>query len=293
MGDASTTLSVLVHDFACSPSVTGLCAGYEDGTWRLEHLARSIVKAIPEFALTYSELQHLDGDTAVEMLGRAVRSLYSTDKYEKRGEFGEVLLHLVLREVFSTIPAISKIYFQDNDNHVVKGFDAVHVVASSDDLELWLGEVKFYDNRSSAVSAVKAELHQHTDGNYLRREFAAITGKIDPAWPHGDRLKLLLHENTSLDDVFDRIVIPVLLTYDSPVVADRIVQLSTATDRGKSTASRYAEDFEKEIRDGLSTFAEGIPTGVLIRLILVPLHQKKALVTELHTRLKSIQRATQ
>lgn len=286
-------LQVLVHDLTEDPSITALCAGYEAGTWRSNDMARAIIEAIPDFALSHSELEGFSGTTGLAMIGRAVHSVYATEKYEKRGEFGEVLLHLVLRQVFDTLPAISKIYFKDGPNETVKGFDCVHVVDGAEGLELWLGEVKFYTDLGSAMSDVRAELHKHTDTNYLRGEFAAITSKIDAAWPHADRLKLLLKPETSLDEVFDSLTIPVLLTHESQVIADRVAELATVEDRGAATRVAYAEKFAAEARDALSRFRNNLPPGVKIRLILVPLHLKEALLNELNARLKSMQRATQ
>jgi hypothetical protein len=252
-----------------------------------------MIQAIPSFALTHSQYESFDGDTGVEMLGRAVHSVYATEKYQKRGEFGEILLHMVMRQVFATVPAVSKIYFQDNDNHVVKGFDAVHVVADEKQIELWLGEVKFYEHLGKAITDVRAELHKHTEAGYLEREFAAITAKIDPAWPHADRLKLLLHPDTTLDEVFDNLTVPVLLTYNSEVVAARVAEMNEAGGPCKDTYDAYKNTFETEIRAGLDKFAKDLPADVRVRLILVPLHDKNTLLSELHARLTSMQRATE
>lgn len=48
-------LTVVVHDLALAPPLTGLCAGYELGKWRLDALADHLLEALPEFCLTYSE----------------------------------------------------------------------------------------------------------------------------------------------------------------------------------------------------------------------------------------------
>ena len=79
---------------------------------------------------------------------QVVMSIYQSENFKSRGEFGELLLHAIIRETYNTIPAISKIYYKDGPNETVKGFDAVHVVVTDDTLELWLGEVKFYNNIS-------------------------------------------------------------------------------------------------------------------------------------------------
>jgi len=201
-----------------SPTLTALCAGYEGGRWRAKELAAHMMEWLPEFALSYQERQALRHNNTVRMLRAAAQRVYATKKFENRGEFGELLLHIAARQVFNTLPAISKIYYKDADNDTVKGFDAVHVLAAGAILELWLGEVKFYDNIARAIREVVEELGQHTTPGYLRREAAAIINKIDPQWPHADRLKKLLDPNTSLDTVFDAMCIPVLLTYNSDVL---------------------------------------------------------------------------
>ena len=108
-----------------------------------------------------------------------------------------------------------KIYYKDSHNNTVKGFDAVHVVDKGGELELWLGEVKFYEKYDQAVRDVVKELAEHTTTKFLRSEFALILNKVDANWPHADALKRLLEPKVSLDDVFARVCIPVMLTYDS------------------------------------------------------------------------------
>lgn len=136
-------LTVLVHDEEILPGLTALCAGHELGEWRAKQFADYLMKWMLEFCLSYSELEGLTPLNATELIKQAASRIYQTKKFEKRGEFGELLLHAILRQVYSTIPAVSKIYYKDSANDTVKGFDAVHVVADEDSLELWLGEAKF------------------------------------------------------------------------------------------------------------------------------------------------------
>ncbi|WP_329291378.1 DUF1837 domain-containing protein [Streptomyces pseudovenezuelae] len=288
-------LEVIVDDTSITPALSGLCAGYELGEWRSKQLSRRLFDDVVDFALSYSERAEITTETAMEMVTRAVKKVYSTDKYHRRGEFGELLLHVALREVFNTQVAVSKIYFKDASNDTVKGFDAVHVVETADDkLELWLGEVKFYNKLAPAIRDVVQELHDHVDADYLRSEFLAIEGKIDPSWKHSQTLQQMIHQNVSLDDVFDNITIPVMLTYDSRVVNERVVELAAnPTASPNDTLEAYREKFEAEVRDGWDRFvAAGLPARVRIRLILVPLHIKSVLIAALHERLKSWQQAT-
>jgi uncharacterized protein DUF1837 len=215
---------------------------------------------------------------------RAARLVYTTGKFERRGEFGELLLHIVLTQVFHTVPAISKIYYKDGPNETVKGFDAVHVVVQDTDdgdteLELWLGEVKFYDDPAGAIRDVLKELHSHAESHYLRREFAAIRNKIDDSWPHAAALRRLLDENTSLDTVFKTLCIPVLLTYDSPV-AQNI----------KEHSEQYIQEIHAEWQGHHDTLVrKGLPEHLKVHLFLIPLATKKRLVSALDKRLKAWQ----
>ncbi|KIG05322.1 hypothetical protein BurMR1_3635 [Burkholderia sp. MR1] len=171
---AGPFFKIVVNDLARTPRLTGICAGYELGAWRADQLSKLLFQSLPDFCLRYSEYHSIDAGNAAERLGEAARKIYQTDAYRNRGEFGELILHVALKKVFATLPAISKIYFKDSSNHAVKGFDAVHVVPTQAGLELWLGEVKFYQNIGKAITDVCLELDAHFEREYLRDEFLLI-----------------------------------------------------------------------------------------------------------------------
>ncbi len=271
-------LNVRICDRDISPQLVGLCVGYELGTWRAEQLAEHAMEWLPEFALTHRELEGLKSANVVRLMRRAAKNVYATEKFRRRGEFGELFLHAVIRQVFGSLPAISKIYYKSARNDTVKGFDAVHVVSNEDGLELWLGEVKFYQDISRAITDVVDELHSHTQRNYLKDEFLLISGKIDDEWPHSDALKSLLSPNTSLDDVFTKAVIPVLLTYDSECV-----------DIHNVCSADYCAQFEDEIRNHYRKFSAKDLPPVNIYLFLLPLKSKAALIEHLHQKLEAWQ----
>jgi len=135
---------IRVHDVG-NKGISGLCVGYEQGVWRENAFADYVMDWLPEFSLNSKERENLNHANAVESLRKAARLVYKTEKFKNRGEFGEIFLHAAIRSVFDSIPAISKIYYKSSHNDTVKGFDCVHVVGPVDDLELWLGEVKFYN----------------------------------------------------------------------------------------------------------------------------------------------------
>jgi len=231
---------------------------------------------LPEFSLSYTELQQVDASNMVALMRAAARSIYKSEKFQLRGEFGELFLHAAIRQIFDSVPAISKIYYKTARNDTVKGFDAVHVVAAERGLELWLGETKFYKSIDRAIRDVATELRDHTERDYLRDEFIAITNKIPPEWPHAHELKQLLDPNQSLDTIFNRVCIPVLLAYDSPCISSHTAD-----------CKQYREDFDKEVRANYQKFcSQPIPENVFIHLFLLPLETKKELIALLDAKLK-------
>lgn len=271
-------INVRVHDMGINPSVSGLCVGYELGVWRASQFASHIMEWLPEFALTYSEIEGVHSGNMIALLREAAKKVYTSEKFMKRGEFGEIFLHAAVRQIFGSLPAISKIYYKSANNETVKGFDAVHVVAGEGGLELWLGEAKFYKEINRAIRDVVEELKAHTERDYLRDEFVLIAGKIDEKWPHADELKKLLSPNTSLDCVFKQVCIPVLLTYDSTCVANH-----------NESSEEYIAAFSEEIMQHYETFSsKKLPEYIAIHLFLLPLEAKVSLITELDNKLKGL-----
>jgi hypothetical protein len=263
------------------PKMTTLCAGYERGAWRQGDLVDHLFEYLLEFALKWSQLQQINSATAVRMIQDAARRVYESAKYGGRGEFGELLLHAALRSHFNSEPAVSKLFYKTSDNDTVKGFDCVHVVAQdeTDGLELWLGEAKFYADITDAMQKAIASLEDLTETKRLKREFILIRGLVDDAWPYAKEFKALT-EGKSLDEVFDVLRIPVLLTYDSGAVNDH--------DR---VCTEYEAALREEVESIFNRFKgnKRLPKDIFIHLILVPLKDKNELNDALHARLKDLQ----
>ena len=276
-------LSIIAHELgdASKPGFTGFCAGYERKQWRSEEFATYLMDGILTFCLNSSECKGISPKNAIALARKAANSIYTSKKFENRGEFGELMLHVLLEDHFHTIPAISKLYYKDTRNGTVHGFDAVHVIqADNGELQLWLGEVKFYTNLNRAINDVVAEIHDHLRPEFLKAEFIAITNKVDPSWEHAGKLKKLLDEKTSLDDVFDVMCVPVLLTYDSKVLA-----------KHKRVSKEYLAEIAAEIENNYSKFiSKALPQDVRIHLFLVPMHTKKILLSKLDAKLRSWQK---
>jgi len=268
-------LKLLYHKDEIPTGMTGLCCGFESGEWRHKQFSEFLFdKHLLDFALKFSEYQNLNYLDATNKLKKAAKLIYQ--KYHsRRGEFGELILHSIIKECYNTTPAISKIHFKDGPNETVKGFDAVHVLEINNDLELWLGEVKFYSEISGAIRDVVPEIKDHLEKDYLRNEFIAITNKIDENFPLKEKLKKLIDPYTSLDEIFTSICVPVLLTYNSKTTKD----ITAFTDD-------YIEKIKPELESIFGSFKEKLgDIDLKIHLFLLPMKEKLDLTTSLDERL--------
>jgi hypothetical protein len=281
-------LNLIFHKVNSFGDDLALCAGFERGEWRNDQFADHVMEWLPEFALNHSELNEIGHHNAIRMTKKAAKIVYQTEKYGLRGEFGEILLHIAIRQIYQTIPAVSKIYYKSAVNETVKGFDAVHVVRKDDNLELWIGETKFYKGVTRAISDVSKEIVDHLRTDYLRSEFILIKNKIDPLWPEAGALKELLKENVSLDKVFQRACIPVLLTYNSATVQSSSKDDSDYIDNIRNEMSKaYIKMRQKLNEEYEARFTETLP--ITVHVILIPLKEKKELLAALNARLKALQ----
>lgn len=274
----SKFFKIIVHDESSIPTLLGICAGFENGEWRGQRLADNLFNCIPDFCLSYSEVHEVDSTEWMDKLRKSVAKIYNSPKYKSRGEFGELLLHYILKDFYKTIPAISKMYFKDGPNETVKGFDAVHVIENDEGLlDLWLGEVKFYKDASQAIKDVIPEIEEHFAHDYLRTEFIAITNKLDKESPFYEKLSQLISPDTSLDEIFERICVPVLITFNSKVIDKHIKYTNAYKEEMKTEMEKYFNQFESQF--------EKLGIDIEVHLFLLPLKTKETFVQMLNNKL--------
>lgn len=267
---------VVVEENDC----VGLNVGYEAAMWRYEAFSDYLFEWLVEFTTSFSDLRKLNHANCLRMIRKAASIVYSTDKYRNRGEFGELMLHAILRELFDTEPAVSKLFYKSASNDTVKGFDAVHVRKNPEGVvELWLGEVKFYSDIHRAVADVIDEIQDHLAAKKLREEFMCVGAHVDSDWEYAPYVQKLLDRNTSLDDAFKVICIPVLLTYESAVV-----------NKFQCMSDLFLNELRSELNNIKVSFGAKIsPDKIKIQLVLLPLASKKELINKLDAKLKALQ----
>lgn len=327
--------------------------GFDFGKYRLDAFTEVIMDSLVDFAFGYHTgiLKYYDRS----LLKEAAKSLYSIkpfddyrkeyidkgsvrddsiiiskciDNYNKRGEFGELILHLILRDYFSTAPLLSKIYFKDSDGMTVHGFDAVHIgpdLSKNDKLSLYLGESKLYycKNGNAGQRGVKDlvdDIKNHFDILFLKREFALIAKKKD-AYKSLDeytdkntknayeqfiknkndyieKLSEISENKTPLQDFISSITVPLICTYESRIFKPNLEHIDYLDDQSKEFVNVLRSETEelkhlldKELSKLTHKKGEIDKKTLNIILILLPIPSKKELLTTLHKKLWNQQNA--
>lgn len=199
--------------------------------------------------------------------------------YERKGVFGEIILHMILKEFKCTIPLISKMYFKDSFSQEAKGFDAVHV--SQDGSTLWLGETKFYKVWKAkgivkgGIDELVEDLKNHVTKNYFSEQYVIIKRGLETQLEHPQRAAWIdkLSKPILLKDVFQYIRIPLLCIYEDNIALDYLKAIDDAVkDAGIVTHTMTLHDYY----DSINTFP--YRGQVQTVLILMPIEAKKKLV---------------
>lgn len=278
----------------------------EDGSneYRWNSLVRLLINVIPEFSFGYQQDNCTDNTEVVNMVCESAKAIYKidefkrvrdiyldgnnisddvSDKYLRRGEFGELILHLLLRDYYNTIPLISKIYFKDSYGHTVHGFDAIHI--QPDNKSLWLGESKLYHDGKRGIKALIQDIKEHFCSDYLNNEFTIVSKKLKlmDTIPEKDYWLDLLDKSTKLSEQLNSITIPLLCTYTS----------DNFTLYDNEDLEDFIDAYEKEIRDLKQYFDLHLnhnwKTNLNIILLLFPIRSKNELVKKLHNKLSLMQ----
>ncbi|RAK70563.1 HamA C-terminal domain-containing protein [Hymenobacter edaphi] len=274
---------LVIDERICEPALKAYHVGFDNNKFRFLPLIDVIRRVIPEFSLGYHEGKGFSLTVMVDRLKEAADTVYQTDKYQKRGEFGELILHLLLRDFQNSIPLVSKIYFKDSHDVPVHGFDGVHVTINGEEKKLWLGESKMFKTGKRGIQDLAKDIHKHVNEDYIRKEFALVSRKLPVEVPEIDYWRNLMDKHQRAQTIFSSLVIPMVCTYTSNL-------FNKHTDETVD----YFQEFENECKYLCSEFDKlklklTIPNNVEIILMLLPVPCKNELNKELNKRLKAMQ----
>ncbi|MFS2077197.1 DUF1837 domain-containing protein [Telluria sp. Tellsp131] len=300
--------SVIEHPLSFG-NARGYLVGFDlndagESSYRWSALMKCLLAAIHEFAFGFHEgTSTQNTETALKVVDAArsiykishfdrVREIYEKgdhiaddleDKFLRRGEFGELILHLLLREFFNTIPLLSKIYFKDSLGHAVHGFDCVHIDPANK--TLWLGESKLYLDPKKALKELITDVQSHFRADYMEAEFSLIAKKIRlfDNIPLIDEWKNIFASTTKLKDKFEKINIPLLCTYSCDLFEKH----------NDETSPEFKVEYEKKLVELKAYFDNAFSHPFADRLnivvLLFPVPSKVELVKRLHRKLSLLQ----
>lgn len=255
------------------------CAGFELKAWRCVPFAEHLIEWLPEYALPEDELAVTHANMYVKLKKAAVR-VYTSEKYKKRGEAGEIALHAICRDYFDTLPISNRVFYKSASNDVVKAFDMVHArFPQAGGVELWLGESKLYLDTKGAIAEALKSVTEHLEQGFLKEQKLLLGPQIPKSTPRYDELMELFEPQTSLDKFIS-----------SGVFVIGILSNSKACSAATQISEEYKANLEKELAEISSRIAKsGLTKSLRILLVYVPLADKDGFVKEFDKKLKGLQ----
>lgn len=305
LGEGNRTDCIIVASLNNKTKEIKMVSVYRDTLLDLSEGTYQKCNTIPEYVFAQYEDPNIPQNDIVEKLREAAHCIYKIKDFQlmkqwcvdkdinaynelkksstaKRGEFGELLLHLILREFKHTIPLISKVYFKDSASVPAHGFDAVHV--STNEKILWLGESKLYDDSKEGIKALVKDLNEHINTDYLNDQFVIIKKNLDNnSIPGREEWIDTITNCTKLSDKLNIINIPMLCTYTHDIY-------KKFSDMNDPNAIAYHELNVRELKEYFDKQNKmPLKDRVNIILMLFPVNDKNELVINLHKRLWHMQ----
>lgn len=255
------------------------CAGFESGEWRRDQYAEHVMEWLPDYALAEEELSVNHGNIYVRLKQAAVR-VYTSEKYKKRGELGEISIHAICRDFYDTIPISNRVFYKSASNDVVKAFDMVHArVIDGEPVQIWLGESKLWKDRQDAVQDAIKSMRSHLAAGFLKSEKLLLGPQIPKTTPRYDEIMHFFKPQTSLDELLGNAVFPVLVAANSQAVIS-----------AKTGDEEYKSSIKKEVEEILAAVSNAKDlAGLKILVISVPVADKDALLDAFDLKLKGLQ----
>lgn len=230
-------------------SVLGIINDFENGEWRYEKFQNFVWDNITETALSYSERQALLIDGAGSILtesAKKLRLVESLDAIGRGSEIAEIVLYGIMKNHYSALPIVPKIFYKQNTGDEAKGSDSVHIVIESEDsFSLWFGESKFYNSIENArLDTIVASVKDSISLKKIKKENSIITNLSDLndfkeiSEDLRNKIKASLSQNESIDNIKPILNIPILLLYECE-----------QTKKGKDLTAEYKQgviDYHKD-----------------------------------------------
>jgi len=203
--------------------VLGILNDFENGSWRFDKFQNFIWDNIKETALSHSERKALIDKGEGSLLSDAAKNLRLIETTNARGsEIAEIALYGIMKNHYSALPIVPKIFYKQNRKDEAKGADSVHIVVESDEnFSLWFGESKFYKSiENDRLYEIVNSIYDLISLDKIKKENRIITNLSDIddfeeiSKDLRERIKASLAQDVSIDFIKPMLNIPILLLYE-------------------------------------------------------------------------------
>jgi len=279
----------LKSDITLTPTenkrVLGFLNDFENGGWRFDKFQNFIWDNIKETALSHSERRALIDKGEGSVLSEAAKNLRLIETTNGRGsEIGEIVLYGIMKNFYSALPIVPKIFYKQNKKDEAKGADSIHIVIESEDtFSLWFGESKFYNSIDNArLDEIVKSVNDSISLEKLKKENSIITNLSDfndfEEIPSDLRAKIKasLAQDESIDKIKPILNVPILLLYECELTKNQTTYTSEYRDQmieiHKERAIAY---FKKQIEQCKSVH---LYEKINFHIILFPVADKDKIV---------------
>lgn len=258
---------------------------FEDSKWRVKRFHEFVWNNIAQTALSESERNALI-DSPQTLINRAACNLRLTDSADDIGsgsELAEAVLYGVMRAYYGGLPVVPKIFYKQNAQDNAKGADSVHVTIDGDDLRIWFGESKFYSSIEDArLASIVKSVGESLKADKLKKENAIICNVSDLSACITDqvvldKIKKLLSQDVSLDELKPHLCIPILLLHECVLTSSASIWTkeyeSALIDHHRERALAYFNRQLSQIASVVSQYGD-----ITFHVILLPVPDKKKVV---------------
>src|SRR5690606_585410 len=235
------------------------------------------------------ERQALLSDGAGSVLAEAAKKLRlieSVDAIGRSSEIAEIVLYSIMKDHYSALPIVPKIFYKQNTGDEAKGSDSVHIVIESQDtFSLWFGESKFYNSIENArLDSIVASVKDSISLEKIKKENSIITNLSDIndfkeiSDDLRDKIKASLSQTESIDKIKPILNIPILLLYE----CEQTKLGKDLTDEYKQGIIDYHKDratqyFKKQINKCTDVH---LYEKINFHIILFPVAEKEKIVNK-------------
>lgn len=266
--------------------VLSLINDYEDAKWRYDKFHGFVWDNIVQTALSAEERQKLSQRNHT-ILTEAAKALRLTDDSKQDGgrgsELAEIIMYGIMKDHYSALPVVPKIFYKQNNQDYARGADSVHIVVRGCEFSIWLGEAKFYKSiEDTHLGSIVQSVGNVLATKKLKKENSIITNVRDLDFLVSDvalksKIKDALSPEHSIDDLKPRLNIPILLLHECEVTK-KTTSLTSAyetsiTEYHKQRAKAYFKKQIAQLGNAVDMYQD-----ITFHLILFPVPDKNLIV---------------